>query len=297
LEKLARDRADGDAALARDLADMRDLSNAAIARLALLDRALGAQDLVAGIDAGAAPLDERLAQLEAELSCRTLDRGFDERLLRLEAGAEGGQFEHALAALRGQIGALAAQVDAQQSDNTLAQRVDELRTRVFAYEAQAGEANDRLHGATRLINRLAAQNAEAATQAEDRLHEVERALADMGVEPAASGDAPSGDALHTLEQRLVELEQGQIEALEGLRAEMAAFIAQNLQRLETLESAPQAAGGHDLAADFDALRRRMEDRVLGVEQRSVRALEQVADTMAVLEQRFVGGADLALRSA
>ena len=40
-----------------------------------------------------------------------------------------------------------------------------------------------------------------------------------------------------------------------------------------------------------------EERILGVEQRSVRALEQVADTMAVLEKRFNAGPDLAARSA
>ena len=314
LEKLARDRADGDAGLRSELAEVRQIGDGALARLALLDQALGARDLVAGIDAGAAPVDERLAQLEAavsaqagelsgrvgrlesEISCRAVDRGFDERLLRLEAG-DGA--EHALAALRGQIGALAAQVDAQQNDEELAHRLDELRTRLFANETQAGEAADHAHGVARMVGRLTAQQAEATTQADERLHKLELALADMRLDSITSedGEPEKIEAVRDLEQRVSELEQRQAEALEALRGEIARFVDENLQRLEALEGGGLSAAEHDVAEEFEVLRQRMEERVLGVEQRSVRALEQVADTMAVLEKRFMGAPDLTARSA
>jgi hypothetical protein len=53
-----------------------------------------------------------------------------------------------------------------------------------------------------------------------------------------------------------------------------------------LEQTVDGGIADEVAAEFKALRQRVEDRIMGVEQRSVRALEQVADTMAVLEQRF-----------
>jgi hypothetical protein len=51
-------------------------------------------------------------------------------------------------------------------------------------------------------------------------------------------------------------------------------------RMERLEQ-------RDLAGDFEALRQRMEERILGLEDRSVRALEQVGETIALLERRML----------
>lgn len=235
LEKVANDRAAGDAALHRELADVRDQASGALARLTLLDRAIGARDLFAEVETGAAPLSGRLTQIEATLAAQSapsdIDREFDQRLLCLEAAHESEATAHALAALRGQIGAVSAKLDAQEIEG--AQYLDRLRAQVAA------------------------------------------------------------EALQNVQVRVAEFEQRQEAAVEQLRADIARFIDENARRLEALEQPTAPA----IAAEFDALRRRIEERILDVEQRSVRALEQAADAMTVLESRFSDGPEAMLRSA
>ncbi len=313
LEKLAQDRSQGDAALeariddlyARllgDVGDMRDLNSGALARLKLLDQALGAQNLVAAIEAGAAPLSERLVQIERALSVQ--GGNLSDRIAHLEAAAESDETAQSLAALSGQVGALADRLDAQQVDDSLMQRVEEIRARLAAYEGQASEAADRVHGVARMLGRLTAQNADASTQSEERLHKLELAIADLRLEHYSGGEAqttPSvgAEMLRALELRVTEMEERQAEAFEMLRGDISHFIGENARRLEALEqmSPSEPIDFEAVADEFETLRRRIEERILGVEQRSVRALEQVADTMAVLEKRFNAGPDLAARSA
>lgn len=313
LEKLAGDRVEGDAKLQEriddlyarllgDVGDMRDLNSGALARLKLLDQALGAQGLVAAIEAGAAPLSERLVQIERALSVQ--GGNLSDRIAHLETLSESEETAQSLAALRGQVGALAARLDAQQVDDSTMQRVEEIRARLAAYEGQAGEAADRVHGVARMLGRLTAQNADASTQSEERLHKLELAIADLRLEHYSGGDtqaAPSAGAemLQALELRVTEMEERQAEAFEMLRGDITHFIGENARRLEALEqmSPSEPIDFEAVADDFEILRKRIEERILGVEQRSVRALEQVADTMAVLEKRFNAGPDLAARSA
>jgi len=294
LEKLAQDRVSGDAALERRLdqqalatdaqieqirqrldrqAETQDaFQSGALARLKLLDTAVeGAGDITARLD-------------ELDLAERAIDRGFDERLLRLEAHAENTGTETALAAMRGQLGALAAQLDASGQDQTVAQEIEDLRARVAAFGSQASDASERVQSVTRMLGRLTAQHADVVTQSEERLRKLELALADVRLDKYA---APP-ESLNEVEQRVAALEARQAETFDVLRADITHFIEDNTRRLEALEHGIDMAPSHDVAAEFQALRRRMEERILGVEQRSVRALEQVADTMAMLEQRFNG---------
>jgi hypothetical protein len=254
LEAVANDRAAGDAALHRELADVRDQGSDALAHLALLERAIG-RDLLAAVEAGAAPVSGRLEQIETALA----DRSLDERLSRLEAtqGSEG--TDHALAALRGQVGALAARFDALQIEG--AQDLDDMRARTG--------------------------------QAQERLHTLERTVADLKLERPDAAAAGGGEALHDIERRVAEFEQRQEAAIAQLRADIAGFIDDHARRLEGLEQTAPSA----VTAEFEALRRRIEERILDVEQRSVRALEQAADTMAGLEQRFNASPEAMLRSA
>ena len=92
--------------------------------------------------------------------------------------------------------------------------------------------------------------------------------------------------MQALEQRMAGLEQRQAEAFESLRADIAHFVSANERRLAALETGGAQPQG-DLAAEFEELRRRIEERVLGVELRSVRTMEQVCDTVALIEQRFL----------
>jgi len=306
LEKLAQDRVMGDAALEHRLdqltlatdtqiqhlrqhfenkLDTQDATQSgALARLRLLDATIKDLGDVTG----------RLDHLESDLTDRAIDRGFDERLLRLEAQAENTGTETALAAMRGQLGALAAQFDASGQDESAAEQIEDLRARLAAFAAQGADVDDRLHGVTRMLGRLTAQHADATTQSEERLRKLELAVADVRLDNYANPP----ESVNEVQQRVAALEARQAETFDVLRSDITNFIEDNTRRLEALEQGVDMAPSHEVAAEFQALRRRMEERILGVEQRSVRALEQVADTMAMLEKRFTGEElDAATRSA
>lgn len=274
-----------------EVGDIRDQHVGALARLRLIDKALAAQDIIAAVEAGAAPVAERLTRLEAISDPAHAETAFAR--FREQAAAQTDayrrQADAELAQLRERVEILAARVAEQLADQDLTQRIDDLRARLSAHETQLGETTDRVHGVARMLGRVTAQNADASTQSEERLHKLELALADLRLEtlsaPAETQNA--APALQAIEQRMAELEQRQADAFEQLRDDVAHFIGVNDRRLAALENT-EPADGYDLASEFEALRRRMEERVLGVEQRSVRALEQVAETVAVIEQRFTG---------
>lgn len=341
LEKLSGDMtahadlARGEAAITREqletqLADIRDQHVGAMARLKLLDKALGAHDLIAAAETGG-PAHERLQRLEAEIGERALDREFSARLGRLElvagrqdealagrvaeleAAADAAQTEQMLADLKVEIATLAEQLEAQRVDESIMQRIEEVRGRIAKYDAQAGEAADRIHGVSRMLGRLTAQNADAATQSEERLHKIELALADLRLDKIGGADEGEAVAVQAIEQRVAEMEQRQAEVFEALRADIAHFIGENDRRLAQLEETSLTASfetlieamdvrlaqleQRDVAAEFEALRQRLDERILGVEQRSVRAMEQVAETVALLEQRLHGGDARSAQSA
>jgi hypothetical protein len=163
-----------------------------------------------------------------------------------------------------------------------------------------------------MLNRVAAQSVETAQHADARAHQIEVALADLRLEVLSNVEASNtaaamqtlqermtaselrqvdatASALQTLHERMTAFELRQGNALEALRDDIARFVSDNDGRLEALENAPApAAPQGDLAAEFETLRSRIEERVLGVELRSVRTLEQVVDTVAILEQRLLG---------
>ena len=288
LEKQVEDRAGLAASAETRIEDMRRrLENQSAAHDAFQSGALARLKLLESAMPESASLNARLDGIENDLAGRAIDRGFDERLLRLEARAESSETEQALSAMRGQIAGLAAQIDAVREDQSTLPMIDELRSRIGAATAQAADAGERVHGVARMMGHLGAQHADAMNQTEERLRKLELAAA----EPRK--DAEVGVA--AIEQRLAAMETRQANAFEAMRADIEAFVADNVRRLESLETA-SAEPAYDIASEFQALRKRIEERVLGVEQRSVRALEQVADTMAVLERRF-NGADEQLETA
>lgn len=152
-------------------------------------------------------------------------------------------------------------------------------------------AVERVHGAAptsddvaALQGRLGAMERSAVSPQtvgalETRLSAVEQLQANQ---PQESG-SPSPEEVAQLHRRLAAMESRQAEALEALRADISRFVTDNDRRLASLE---QAEADYNLAAEFDGLRRRVEERILGIETRSVRTLEQVADTVQMLEERF-----------
>ena len=279
LEKLSGDIAKGDSANLTLIHELREHQAGAAARLTVIDMALGAQTQLA----------DRVTQVEAALGAA--------------------KTETKIAAVEAQVGAL-TQALADRTDAELAQRIEDLRARLAAYENHASVAADGVNDLVRMLGRVTTQNAEAAAKADERAHKLEVAFADLKLDHLASREKPTAtpddiaalqwrvsaveqrqsapvmlEGLSLLEQRMGGMEQRQAEALETLRADIVRFVGDNGRRLAALES-PEI--DYNLATEFDALRRRVEDRILGVEQRSVRTLEQVADTVAMLEQRFTG---------
>lgn len=317
LEKLAADIAKGDAAntsliddirrrLEGELGALSEQQAGAAARLTVIDLALGAQTQLA------------------------------ERVAQLEAAHAGGAGEIKLASVEAQISTLTKAL-AERTDEELLQRIEDLRGRLSAYETHASVTADGVNDLVRMLGRVTTQNVETAAKAEDRVHKLELALADLKLAHLASSDkavatpediaalqrrigaieqrpapaaatpddlaalqwrvsaieqrpaAPTGaplEAVALIEQRMGQMESRQGEALEALRADIVRFVTDNDRRLAALEHTEM---DYNLAAEFDALRRRVEERILGIETRSVRTLEQVADTVQMLEERFMGG--------
>jgi uncharacterized protein YdcH (DUF465 family) len=316
LEKLGKDISQVDAALdskvalvARNadgaISDMRDQHVGALARLKLIDQAIGARDLIAATEAGAAPLAARLAQLEAaaqhvetDQAVAILQEQVAQLATQLELAASRTETDYVVTQLQNQVMGLAAQLETQRVDEGVVQRVEDLRGRLATYENQLSQSVDRVHGIARMLGRVSAQNADASTQSEDRLHKIELALADLRLErfssaPAEAAAAPiNTEAFDALQTRMAGLEQRQAEAFETLRADIAHFIGVNDRRLAALEDGGLSAAAQDtgdVAAQFKDLRERIEERVLGVELRSVRTMEQVCDAIALVEQRFLNG--------
>lgn len=292
LDKLSGDIANGDALLARDV----EAAAANVeARIAASRREV--EDQIGGVRADHHAAMTKLAQ------------ALSERLAALESAMERAETQHALAALQNQVDALALQLAQPHIDEALHRRVDELRARLTAQETGAAAAADRTEGAVRMLGRLTAQSAEAASRSENRLSELEVALGDVRRKQADAGAANA--AAEAVARRLAALEQGQADALDALRSDIARFVDENDARLAMLEQPSPLAEfadalavrlgeleQRDLGGAFEELRKRIEDRVLSVEQRSVRALQQVSETVALIERRFSLGEDRsAARSA
>jgi len=121
---------------------------------------------------------------------------------------------------------------------------------------------------------------------ESRIGAVERLQAAHTPDAVTGGSAP--EEVAELHSRLAAMETRQAEMLEALRADITRFVTDNDRRLAALE---HTEVDYNLAAEFDGLRRRVEERILGIETRSVRTLEQVADTVQMLEERFMSRDD------
>lgn len=268
LEKGAQDRAAGDAGLRRELnetaqaartytEDMRQRLQHDLA--ALRGQQAGVQARVDALAADGQAALKRLPTLEAHLTC-------------LQAALDSAQTDAGLADLRKQVAALAARFG--EIAESVSARAEDARARLIAQEDRSAQTSDRLGDLTRLLTRLSAQGADAAAQSDDRLGELERDLADL------SDQAPAA----ALGARLANLEQRQADALDSLRADITQVLGANNRRLAALEDG-------DFAADFQALRQRVEERLVEAERKSVRALEQVMETVALIGRKLTGADD------
>jgi hypothetical protein len=266
-------------------AEHRTETSGQMAQLLSAGDSLGArvaalQDQVASHVEYATARERALAERIASLPSADATTELGNRLAKVEASAKDSA---GVDALRKRLEALTVQVAAMGDNQGLAQRLEDLRTRLAPLEAQTAEAASGMQGVARMLGRLTTQNADAAAQSEKRLAKLEKAVADVHLERLRERD---NDGAGALEARLKAFEDRHATALEALRAEIAHFVSENDRRLAAVERG-ELPGGEDLAAAFDTLRRRMDERVADVEQRSARALEQVADTVSLIERRLL----------
>ncbi|MFZ2030367.1 MAG: hypothetical protein WAU68_08685 [Vitreimonas sp.] len=278
LEKQAQERTIGDAAALRAVDE-----HTASTRHAVEDMRQRLEEQMAALRGQHANAQVRIDNIDAAL-------------------ADDGPLASVLSATAEEVAALRHRVlGIQVGDHEMADRVGKLETA----DADAGKAIDILRGH---IDNVAAQV--PAGQVE-RLHKLELSVADLRLGQFASTPAPPGvplEAIAAVEARVAEMEERQVEALHRLRNDIAQFVGENDRRLSELENAaPDAAltpltaplaifeqrlselEGRDIGIAFAELRARIEDRILGVEQRNVRTLEQLSDTVALIERRFAAG--------
>jgi hypothetical protein len=245
---------------------------------------------LASLESHVADLVEMTSHRERALAAHLATLSTADQVTRIDARL--GKVEVAvknianLEALRKRVDELATQVAAAGDNQGLSQRLEDLRARLAPLEAQTAEAASGMQGVARMLGRLTSQNTDAAAQSEKRFAKLEKALAEVHL---ASVRDRNGDEAHALDARLQAFEDRHDTALEALRAEIRQFISENDRRLAAIERG-ELPGGEDLAAAFDTLRRRMDERVADVEQRSARALEQVADTVSLIERRLLATA-------
>lgn len=100
------------------------------------------------------------------------------------------------------------------------------------------------------------------------------------------------DATDALTGRLAQIEQLLANAVLELRNEVAAVVGDNERRIAALEAGGDAEAADRLGLAFDELRRRVEERVVQIESRTIRSLDQVMESVAMLSRKFANGEDL-----
>lgn len=298
---------------------LREDHAGALARLTLLDNAL------TRLEGATITTNARLDDVEN--AAHAIDPDLERRIAQLEYAAANAETDQALAIVKNDVAFLAQRLNALGEDTSAADRLIALQQQVADQKGEAEELSEGLQGLARMLNRVAAQGLETQQRADERAHQIEVALADLRLEMLSNVEsnattatiqalqerivatelrqanaieavrsslesAAPTRAVETLQERMTAFELRQSSALETLRDDIARFVADNDKRFEALETRGPSPDARDLAGEFETLRARIEERVLGVELRSVRTLEQVVDTVAILEQRLLNaGAD------
>lgn len=228
-----------------DIAELQSGHKSTAARMTLADSALAtcsrniettAQKLEA-IEARVSAGDTRYAKDSAE--ARTIFEDIYKRVAAIEA------YNQAL------------------PHELVSSKLEDIKARLSVRETEAEEAAERIASLARLVTKVSAQADDNATQAEDRLHKIELALADVRLDQYGAGEpAPSASS-----------------EIAELRAVLARALDEAELRLAALENA-------DVAAEFVTLRERMEERHVALEARTARALDQLTRTIALLSKKF-----------
>ena len=169
----------------------------------------------------------------------------------------------------------------ENANAPLTARIDEAHTRIAAHDGAAAESAEHVRNLARIVDRLSAQTADSASHAAERLQDLEIAIADLSVKQASGAH----DVVAALTKDMLDAEQRHSRALDALRRDIALFLDDSDARIAKLET----SHGGDLSQEFTALHQSVEDRLAEAERRSVRALEQVMETVALIRRRFDSG--------
>jgi hypothetical protein len=264
------------------------------------------------------PLQVALARLEGAVSDRSQEIELAGRVAKLEHAVGTIKGDDTNQRLRAQLDALATQLAAQQNEapavlaalkaqiSAQSSALAAQGRRLAAQENAAADAGDGLQNLARLLQGLSTHNAEVETEAQQRLRQLEVGFADLRLNQRAAADHADNAAIETIaiiNARIADMESRSAAALTDLHAQIAAFAGDNERRLAAIEQAdppalPEQPFAHiearleqlelrDLGGEFVELRRRIDDRILGLEQRSISALERVCDSVAAIEQRLL----------
>jgi hypothetical protein len=274
LEKQTHDRTAGDAAARRAIDE-----NASATRAAVDDMRRRIEEQIAALRGQHASALARVDKVDTAL-------------------AHDGPLATVISATAEEVASLRARVlGIQGAEREVAERVAKLENA----DANAAKARDGLHG------RLESIAAQVPADQAERLRSLELSLADLRLgqlaSTAPSPEEVSAEAVAAVQERVAEMEERQAASLHRLRNDIAQFVSENERRLALLEDvAPDLAAPfigmerrlaelekYDIGIAFAELRARIEDRILGVEQRNVRTLEQLSDTVALIERRFDAG--------
>lgn len=276
------------AALAAEQGTLRQAQQPIVDRLIRLEGAVE----IGHLEAALATLREQVSALASDQAeAQRQQAPLTERLHRLEEMASQQHYEQSIGALKQEIAALSdANARTAQSQAPLVECIEQLRLRLEQAEDIAQSAAGRAQDVATALSRHITNSGDADALAQARLDAVESELA----APRKGAETPLGD----VELRLQQLEERQTSGLDGLREQIRQFVAANEQRLESLETANAADADVlayrlerleqlDLPSEFEALRRKVEERILGLEERSIRALEQVGESISMLERRLL----------
>ncbi|GAM97446.1 DNA double-strand break repair Rad50 ATPase [alpha proteobacterium U9-1i] len=257
----ARAHADeGDQRIAHELAALRGQRAGLQARI---------DSVAAKVDGDLSKLPGRMTGLESAAAAHaTAMEG-----LRARVEIVAGQADHVSQAVTSRmedaLSSLTKRIDAANQSNA---------ARIAAQEAASIETTDHVRNLARVVDRLSAQGADASVETAERLQDVEVAIAELRLQQASGAHEMTA----ALTERMREAELRQVDALETLTADIARFLNDNHARISAVEN---KLGDPAMNAELQTLRDRVEERLADAERKSIRALEQVMETVALISRR------------
>lgn len=264
-------------ALSRRLDDMRVTLDHEIDRVRVgqrtIDQRLSDQEAASATMASLPSLEDALFRLRAEWQAELpAQRALAARLADVETRLGAASDAANVDDLKVEIDELCAVLAAKDRHAELA--MQSLRDSVRKQADLSAETGEQTRTLAELASVLSAQVAASQEAAADALEQVTDHKRAMRTETQVMTSI--ADAVSALSLRLSETEARQVRAIVDLQAETSRRFAELPAPTETSE----------LAAEFLALRARVEERLGEAEQRTMRSLDQIMATVELIASRF-----------